>query len=239
MQKNKQKKIARVALPAFVLGLALTGAGVASAHGMAGFGGGVGMKGDPAQMFTQQAALLGTSVDEIKNAWASGKDLMTLAKEKGISEQMLRTKMHTARETEMKAKLAAQVKAGTITQAQADEMIASKAKKEAAMQQVKASALGISVTDLTNYQSAGKTVAAIIKEKGLNATTVHKAINTGMQTARITEETARIQGMVTKGIITQDQANKRIETIKTNMQNPKAVMKEGKGMRGHGGPMGF
>lgn len=236
---TKNKKMVRVALPVFMLGLAFAGTGIASAHGMAGFGGGMGIKGDPAQLFTQQAALLGVSVNEVKNAWASGKDLMTLAKEKGINEQTLRVKMKAEHEVQMKTHLDAQVKAGTITQTQADAMIANKAKKDAEMDQIKATALGISVADLVNYQSAGKTVADIIKEKGLNATTVHKAINSGMQTARIAEETTRIQEMVTKGIITQEQANKRIETMKTAPQKGNKKMGDHKGGMRPGGAREF
>lgn len=242
MKKQTKQRITRVAFPALVLGLALTGADVASAHGVGGVmkgNMGVGAKDDPVQMFQDQAVVLGVTVDDVKNAWASGKDLMTFAKEKGLTEQTVRAKMHAQQESQMKVHLAAQVKAGRMTQAQADEIVAHKAKKDAEMQQVKATALGISVADLQSYQSAGKTVTDIIKEKGLNSVTVHKSINTGMQSVRIAEETARIQDMVTRGVITQEQANKRIETIKTNTQNPKAGTKKAKGMRGHGDLMGF
>lgn len=74
--------------------------------------------------FTQEASILGLSVDEVKNAWAEGKDIRDLAKEKGISDADLKLKLDTARETEMRTKMQALVTAGTITQAQADKRLA-------------------------------------------------------------------------------------------------------------------
>jgi hypothetical protein len=74
-------------------------------------------------MFQQQATLLGISLADVKAAWASGKDLKTLAKEKGISETDLQAKMKTAREAQMKEHLQALVSKGVITQAQADQRL--------------------------------------------------------------------------------------------------------------------
>lgn len=74
--------------------------------------------------FTQEASILGLSVDDIKNAWAEGKTLQDLAKEKGISETDLKAKLDAARESEMKTKMQELVTAGVITQAQADKRIA-------------------------------------------------------------------------------------------------------------------
>jgi hypothetical protein len=71
-------------------------------------------------MFQTQAAMLGTTVDEVKSAWASGKDLLTLAKEKGITQADLQKKMKAARDAQMKAELQTLVTKGVITQAQAD-----------------------------------------------------------------------------------------------------------------------
>lgn len=81
------------------------------------------------QMFTSQASLIGATVDEVKNAWASGKDFKTLAKEKGITEEQLRTKMETKRTDEMKTTLATLVSKGVITQAQADKRLATMSAK--------------------------------------------------------------------------------------------------------------
>lgn len=76
-----------------------------------------------AQMFQSQASLIGASLDEVKNAWAEGKNFMTLAKEKGITEEQLQAKMKTERLAKMKEHLQALVTKGVITQAQADKRL--------------------------------------------------------------------------------------------------------------------
>jgi len=72
------------------------------------------------KMFDEQANLLGISVDEVKNAWANGQNIFELAKAKGISEDVLKTKMEKLRSNRMKTGLQALVSKGVITQAQAD-----------------------------------------------------------------------------------------------------------------------
>lgn len=114
-------------VPAFML-LGLLGVGSASAYG-----GGLGMMGkfnpntDPAtsvknwsEQLAQKANILGVSVEDMKNYWVAGKNVKDIAKEKGISEADVQTKMRAARETEMKAWLQSLVTNGQLTQAQAD-----------------------------------------------------------------------------------------------------------------------
>jgi hypothetical protein len=72
------------------------------------------------KMFEEHANLLGISVDEVKNAWASGTNFMDLAKSKGISEETLKAKMKSQAEARMQAELSNLVSKGVITQAQAD-----------------------------------------------------------------------------------------------------------------------
>ena len=85
-------------------------------------------------MFQEQATLIGASVDEVKSAWAEGKDFITLAKEKGVTEEQLKAKMTAKRDEQMKATLTSLVSKGVITQAQADKrlatMVAQKANKK-------------------------------------------------------------------------------------------------------------
>jgi hypothetical protein len=57
-------------------------------------------------MFQQQATLIGATLDEVKQAWADGKDFKTLASEKGVTEAQLQAKMKTVRDEQMKAHLA-------------------------------------------------------------------------------------------------------------------------------------
>jgi hypothetical protein len=68
--------------------------------------------------------MIGATVDEVKNAWATGKSFTTLAQEKGITQEQLRTKMQTAGTEHMKTQLATLVSKGVITQAQADQRLA-------------------------------------------------------------------------------------------------------------------
>lgn len=82
-------------------------------------------------MFQEQANLLGLSVDDIKSAWASGKDLKTLATEKGISMDAIKQKMWALRLDAQKTMLSTLVTKGVITQAQADQRLATLSTKSA------------------------------------------------------------------------------------------------------------
>ncbi len=122
MNKNK---LLKYGLPALALAL-LIGASSAEA-----FGGGMTKNVTPeqvatmhAQMFQTQATLIGASVDEVKTAWANGTSFKELAKQKGITEEALKTKMQESHKIQMKAQLQTLVDKGVITQAQADARIA-------------------------------------------------------------------------------------------------------------------
>ncbi|MBI2623833.1 MAG: hypothetical protein HYW65_04705 [Candidatus Liptonbacteria bacterium] len=103
----------------------LAGAGVVSAHG---FGFGFGTKNltpdeiasHHQEMFAQQAALLGVSVDEVKKGWAEGKGIFQIAAEQGITKEQLQQRMTDARTAHMKSQFQALVSKGVITQVQAD-----------------------------------------------------------------------------------------------------------------------
>lgn len=118
----KKKYLLYAVLP--VVGLGFLGVNAASAHGLWR---GAMTNEQIVQMqttrFEEQASLLGVSVDDVKNAWASGKTMQDLAKEKGISETDLQAKIKAQREAQMKTHLQAMVSAGTITQAQADQRL--------------------------------------------------------------------------------------------------------------------
>jgi hypothetical protein len=108
-------------LPA--IGLGLLGMNAASAHGL--FGGFAKLNPDEVAThqtarFEHDAALIGATVDEVKNAWSEGKSVFELAKEKGLTEEQLREKMTEARKSEMRGNLDTLVQKAVITQAQAD-----------------------------------------------------------------------------------------------------------------------
>ncbi len=116
-----------ILIPAFAL-VALFAGGTASAHG--GFGGGsfgfgFGLDADTrVKMFEEQmvkqSTLLGITVSDMKAAWAEGKSVAEIAKEKNISEADLRARRQAQQEAEMKTWLQLLVTKGQITQAQAD-----------------------------------------------------------------------------------------------------------------------
>ena len=110
-------------VPAFALMALLAAAGTASAYG----GRGNGLNADQTvwaknfeERMSEQAGLLGVSVADMKAAWAEGKNVHDVAKEKGISDTDLQAKMKAQRLTEMKEYLQNLVNSGSITQAQAD-----------------------------------------------------------------------------------------------------------------------
>lgn len=111
--------------------LSIAALGVMSASAM-GFGGkmmGSNLSADEiatrqTSMFTQQASLIGATVDEVKNAWAEGKSFQALATEKGVTKEQLQAKMQAQRVIEMKSHLSTLVSKGVITQAQADKRLA-------------------------------------------------------------------------------------------------------------------
>lgn len=125
-KKCMNKSFKYVILPALALTL-LGGGAAAEAHGLWG-----GFKNNlspqeqatrQSEMFQEKANMLGVSVDEIKNAWAQGKGLLDLAKEKGITAEQLKAKMQEARKQQIQEHLKVLVGQGVITQAQADQRL--------------------------------------------------------------------------------------------------------------------
>lgn len=102
------------------------GASVASAHGF-GFSLGADPSLTPEQnaeriqtRFQEEADLLGTDVDTVKNAWSNGTTLADLADSLGIDQTTLETKLQEQRTARMQEQLQSLVDQGVITQDQAD-----------------------------------------------------------------------------------------------------------------------
>lgn len=121
----KNKIVAYAVVPA-MLGFGMLGASAASAHGL--FGGMRGMTTEQlvekqSSMFSEQAKILGISESVVKDGWARGLTMREIAKENGITDEQLRTKMQAAHEAQIKAHLSAMVSNGVITQTQADSRL--------------------------------------------------------------------------------------------------------------------
>lgn len=97
-----------------------TGFGPGRGHGFGGPGGHGGPGGLDADDLTAAANALGMTEADLTTALNSGKTAAAVAKEKGVDVQ----KVIDAIAAADKAELAAAVKAGTMTQAQADQMLA-------------------------------------------------------------------------------------------------------------------
>ncbi len=128
----KYSKALYAFLPLFAF--SLLGAGVASAHGMFGYGM-FGSNATPDQivtrqttMFQDQATLLGISVNDVKSGWAQGKSIVEIAKDHNITSTQLQQKMKDAHTVQLKAQLKTLVDKGIISQAQADQRVASLSK---------------------------------------------------------------------------------------------------------------
>ena len=72
-------------------------------------------------MFEQKAALLGVSVEEMKNAWAEGKNFHELMEESGLTKEDLKVRMQESMKARMAEHLQSLVDEGVITQEQADQ----------------------------------------------------------------------------------------------------------------------
>ncbi len=121
-----------LALPAMAIAGVVIATSV-SAAGNGGFGGHgePGMGGGPIQdpdrfveHVTQEASVLGITVEEMKAYWAQGKTVQEIATEKGLTKEQLQTKMEAVREAKMTASIKVLVDKGIITQAQADTRLA-------------------------------------------------------------------------------------------------------------------
>jgi CxxC motif-containing protein len=118
-ERNPLKKSLLVGLVGVAAAGALLFAGSTSVFaygsGMMGNGQGTGYT----QMLSEKARILKTTVADLTAKLASGKSFYQVATEKGISPES----MHEQMETFQKTRLQAEVKAGTITQAQMDERL--------------------------------------------------------------------------------------------------------------------
>lgn len=81
--------------------------------------------------------------------------------------------------------------------------------------QEQAQILGLSVDEVKNAWAEGKTMQQIIEEKGLS----QGEIQTRMKETRFQELKNELQTLVEKGVITQTQADKRLQFMEQNQGN--------------------
>ena len=86
-----------------------------------------------------------------------------------------------------------------------------------------AALLGISVEEYKNLWAQGKNFAEIAKEKGVSQDQLRQK----MQELMSQKMKAHLDALVAKGVITQNQADQRLEAMKKNQQNGKAMKMRG------------
>jgi hypothetical protein len=86
------------------------------------------------------------------------------------------------------------------------------ASRMTAMFQERASILGITIDEMKNYWADGKNIKEIAEEKGIT----DEQLRTKMQELRKNQMKEQLQAMVSKGVITQAQADKRLEKMSEN-----------------------
>lgn len=134
-------KKAILIIPSLAIAIVLTAGTVQAFEGF-----GLGHKNiDPvtaAQNFenrlSDDASLLGITLEEMKSNWAQGKNIQDIAKEKGITQEQLKEKMKAQRQAEQKEWLQTLVSQGKITQGQADSRLKAMQDKATLMKNKKA-----------------------------------------------------------------------------------------------------
>ncbi len=86
--------------------------------------------------------------------------------------------------------------------------------------QNEATILGISVDEVKAAWAEGKTIKQIMEEKGID----QKQVQDRMKAAHIAQMKIQLQALVDKGIISQAQADKRLEVMQNRQQNGKERM---------------
>jgi DNA-binding CsgD family transcriptional regulator len=108
-------------------GLALLAAGIVSANGFFGFSGNLSpdeIASRQQAMFQQESQILGISPDQVKAAWAEGKTMKQIMDDNGISQDQVQQRINDMRTSQLKSQLQTLVDKGVITQAQADQRLA-------------------------------------------------------------------------------------------------------------------
>jgi predicted DNA-binding protein (UPF0251 family) len=211
-----------------------------------GPGHGPGIKGDPAVV----AEALGMTPAELKAELQAGKSLATIAGARGVDVN----KVVAALVADAKAKLAEAVSSGRITQAQADERSAGLEARITEMvnhappfgdgrkgpgghgvkpsPEATAAALGITVDELRTERMAGKSIATIAGEKGVDVDTVIAAL--------VADAKAKLAEAVSSGRITQAQADEQSATLEAriteHVNSTGGPHDGGPGGHHHGGP---
>lgn len=102
------------------------------------------------------------------------------------------------------------------------------AERQQNMFQREADILGISVDDVKNAWAEGKTIKQLMDEKGIDPAQVQQRV----KDAHLQQMKTHLQTLVGKGVITQAQADKRLQAMQSSIQNGAKKGRMGMGMMG-------
>ena len=151
--------------------------------------------------------VLGMTGEQVKAALQSGKTVKELITAKGLDFNATMKQMRANHESDMKSKIAEDIKSGKITQAQADEMETKKTERETKELSTLAGILGTTVDKIKSDRDAGKTLDETIASLGLNKDAVMQKI----KESRDAEMKANLTADVASGKITQAQADEMMK----------------------------
>lgn len=97
------------------------------------------------------------------------------------------------------------------------------ASRQTAQFQQQAQIFGVSLDDLKAGWAEGKSLMQVAEEKGITK----EQIQARMKEARLAQMKTQLQALVSKGVITQAQADKRLATVQNKTQNSKGFMMRG------------
>ena len=101
-------------------------------------------------------------------------------------------------------------------------------KRQQNMFQREADLLGISVDEVKNAWAEGKTIKQLMEEKNIDPALVQQK----MKDARLQQMKTHLQALVDRGVITQAQADKRLQAMQNTIQNGSKKGRMGMGMMG-------
>jgi len=101
------------------------------------------------------------------------------------------------------------------------------AQKQETMFEKKADFLGISLEEMKDFWAEGKTVQEIAEEQGISL----EEMQTKMREAKEEALQSRMQVMVDNGVISQEQADERLEFMQNRFENREMGERMGEGAR--------
>lgn len=184
---------------------------------------------DNTQFATDLAQVLGLSATDVKAKLDAGTKPTDIITSAGKTEADVKPQLDTLRQATIKAKLAAEVAAGTITQAQADERLAGMANRvggprgdhgprdSTQLATDLASIIGGTATDIKAKLDAGSKPEDLITAAGKNVTDAMAQLKTLRETAM----KARLHADVAAGTITQAKADQMIADMANHVGGPR------------------